>query len=164
MSEESLHMSVPLDSDGFLRRECPACEREFKWLPTPSDAAVADTDSGEAIRPYTCPYCGIQAPADSWATKAQVELAQSIVMRELVDPQLNELGRQLERMNRETGGLITLSAQVEHDQPTSDPTLTESDDMRRIDFECHPGEPLKIAEDWHDDVFCLVCGTAATVS
>lgn len=27
-------MSDPLDSDGFLRRECPTCEREFKWLPS----------------------------------------------------------------------------------------------------------------------------------
>ena len=25
-------MEIPLDSDGFLRRECPTCEREFKWL------------------------------------------------------------------------------------------------------------------------------------
>ena len=25
-------VSLPLDSDGFLRRECPTCEREYKWF------------------------------------------------------------------------------------------------------------------------------------
>jgi hypothetical protein len=164
MSEESLKMSVPLDGDGFLRRECPTCEREFKWLPSAPGEAVEDANSGTDTPSYTCPYCGIQAPAGSWATKAQVELAQSIVMREVVGPQLEEFGRELERMNRETGGLITFSAQVEHDQPITDPTLTESDDMRRVDFTCHPGEPIKVLEDWQGDVFCLVCGTAMTVS
>lgn len=164
MSEESLQMSVPLDRDGFLRRECPTCEREFKWLPSATDDAAAPADSGEDSPSYTCPYCGIQAPAGSWATKAQVELAQSIVMREVVGPQLGEFGRELERMNRQTGGLVTFSAELKHDEPTSDPTLTESDDMRRVDFACHPGEPLKILEDWQGGVYCLVCGTAATLS
>lgn len=164
MSEESLHMSVPLDSDGFLRRECPTCEREFKWLPSSPSDAVDDADSGEDSSPYTCPYCGIQAPAGSWATKTQVELAQSIVMREVVGPKLSEFGRELERMSRQTGGLLKFSARVERDQPTTDPTLTESDDMRRVEFDCHPAEPLKILEDWRGDVLCLVCGTPATVA
>src|SRR6266545_7801618 len=114
MSEESLQMSVPLDGDGFLRRECPTCEREFKWLPSAPDDTAARADSGEDSPAYRCPYCGIQAPAGSWATKAQVELAQSIVMREIVGPQLEQFGRDLKRLNRETGGLITFSAEVEH--------------------------------------------------
>jgi len=164
MSEESLKISVPLDSDGFLRRECPTCETEFKWLPSVDEAAAHTDSEEESPSSYTCPYCGIQAPAGSWATKAQVELAQSVVMREIVGPQLEEFGRELNRLNRETGGLITFSAQVEHDQPTTDPTLTEADDMRRVDFACHPDEPIKILEDWQGDVYCLVCGTAPTVS
>jgi DNA-directed RNA polymerase subunit RPC12/RpoP len=159
MSEESLRMSVPLDADGFLRRECPTCEREFKWLPSPSGDGENAADA-ESL-PYTCPYCGIRAPAESWATKAQVALAQSIVMREIVGPQLEELGRQLERTSRQTGGLISFSAHVQRDEPTADPTLTESDDMRRVDFPCHPAEPIKVLEDWAGDVLCLVCGAPA---
>jgi hypothetical protein len=31
--------------------------------------------------------------------------------------------------------------------------LTESEDMRRVDFGCHPGEPLKILEGWQGDAF-----------
>lgn len=30
-------ISMPLDSDGFLHRECPHCSREFKWLHAESD-------------------------------------------------------------------------------------------------------------------------------
>lgn len=64
MSDEvQLSMSLPLDGDGFLRRECPTCEREFKWLPSPdqleegngeSRAAATDAEPPEA---YYCPYC-----------------------------------------------------------------------------------------------------------
>jgi hypothetical protein len=32
MGDVSIPMSLPLDGDGFLRRECPKCERQFKWL------------------------------------------------------------------------------------------------------------------------------------
>lgn len=173
MSGESLHttrMTVPLDPDGFLRRECPTCEREFKWLPSSARESVASPSSlgepasSEEGPPYTCPYCGIQAPAGSWATKAQVELAHSILMREVVGPRLEEFGRELERMNRQTGGLISFKASLRHDDQAADPTLTESGDMRRVDFACHPGEPVKILEDWHGEVFCLVCSTPTTVS
>ena len=40
-------MSSPLDSDGFLYRECPICEREFKWLHTPE----GDRDWRDPFRP-----------------------------------------------------------------------------------------------------------------
>lgn len=160
MDEQSLSMTVPLDNDGFLRRACANCEREFKWLP--SDDASAESagspDSGEAVI-YTCPYCGIQAPASEWATPAQMQLAQAIVMREVVGPQLDEFARDLERTSRRSGGLIKFTARVERDDEKPQPTLTETNDMRRVEFPCHPDEPLKILDDWRGDAFCLVCGT-----
>ncbi len=63
--EVTLGMSIPLHSDGFLRRECPTCEREFKWLPNTNDED--DADDGEPLPSgcYLCPYCGVQAPADA---------------------------------------------------------------------------------------------------
>ncbi len=30
--------------------------------------------------------------------------------------------------------------------------------MMRVDFPCHPEEPLKVSEDWDGDVACLLCG------
>jgi hypothetical protein len=67
-------------------------------------------------------------------------LAEHIVQVEVVDPMLRKF----------TGGI---SAQAEDPEP-----LTEDDDMRRIDFACHPSEPLKLLDDWRQPVHCLVCG------
>lgn len=134
-------MAIPVDSDGFLRRECPTCEREFKWLSSPSEDAEEDA-ADAADGGYFCPYCGLQAPADAWFTKAQLELAEQIVQVEVVDPMLRK---------------FTGSSSGQAGEPTP---LTEDNDMRRIDFNCHPSEPLKVADDWSQPVRCLICGQA----
>jgi hypothetical protein len=135
--EIALSMAIPVDSDGFLRRECPTCEREFKWLPSPAEEGqAADAADGG----YFCPYCGVQAPTDAWFTKAQLELAERIVEVEVVEPMLRKFaGRP--------------SGRAEEPKP-----LTEDDDMRRVDFTCHSSEPLKILDDWDRPVRCLTCG------
>lgn len=151
--EVTLEMSLPLDSEGFLRRECPTCERQFKWLTNSddeADSAVPD-DAG-----YFCPYCGVQASADSWLTQAQVDLAQNIVQRQLLGPMLKDFGRSLDRSGRRSGGLVRVS--MEYDEPDELDPLTEADDMRRVDFACHPGEPVKVLDDWDRALRCLVCG------
>ena len=33
MSTRNIAITLPVDKDGFLRRECPSCKRQFKWLP-----------------------------------------------------------------------------------------------------------------------------------
>lgn len=152
--EVTLGMSVPLDSDGFLRRECPTCEREFKWLPSGED----DSEDASPLPDggYFCPYCGIQAPAGHWLTKAQAELAQNIVATEVLGPMLKDFNRDLRNIGRRSGGLISVSA--EYDGPDPMEPLTEADDMKRVDSECHPSEPLKVLEEWAGPVHCLVCG------
>lgn len=156
MSEDevTLDMSLPLDSDGFLRRECPTCEREFKWLPS-SDNEEADVAVPEDAG-YFCPYCGVQAPVDSWLTQTQTDLAQNIIQRQLLGPMLKDLGKDMDRIGRNSGGLITVS--MEYDEPRELDPLTEADDMRRVDFACHPGEPVKVLNNWDRAVRCLVCG------
>jgi len=64
-NEDSVTMSIslPVDSDGFLRRACKACSREFKWLHS--------RDVEEAANPCHCPYCG--QPGDDWTTDEQYE-------------------------------------------------------------------------------------------
>jgi hypothetical protein len=132
----SFEMTIPLDTDGFLRRECPTCEREFKWRLTDREAEeqVEPADDGG----YFCPYCGIQAPADSWLTSAQIALAQNIVELEFIAPMVSKLGT--------------------YQGPRKLDPLTEADDMILIAFSCHPSEPLKILDDWHKQVYCLICG------
>jgi uncharacterized Zn finger protein (UPF0148 family) len=152
--EVILSMTIPVDSDGFLRRECPTCEREFKWLATPPDQAE-DTESPQHGG-YYCPYCGVQAETGSWLTKAQAELAQNVAMREVVDPMLKKLGDDLKKMSSRSGGLVS----VEWKQPSTPEIapLTEADDMVRVDFSCHPTEPVKIMETWSEKPYCLICG------
>jgi hypothetical protein len=167
MSDEvQLSMSLPLDSDGFLRRECPTCEREFKWLPSPdpeSDEgdAVGTTEATEAPDGYYCPYCAVTAPPDAWLTNAQVAAAEELVQRELVDPELHTLKREIDRLNRRSGGLIDIDVRLERDEPEPAPELDEPDDMRRVDFSCHPPEPVKVLDDWESPVHCLICGEPA---
>ena len=133
----SFGMTIPLDSDGFLRRQCPTCEREFKWRPTTGEGG----EEGEPARDdgCFCPYCGVQAPADAWLTEAQRALAENIIATEVIGPMVSKLGT--------------------YRGPEKLDPLTEVDDMTRIDFPCHPSEPLKVQGDWRKALCCLICGT-----
>jgi hypothetical protein len=55
MNDMSRLVSLPLDEDGCLRRECPVCERQFKWWPTPDHKVDAEEMRGE-IEAYICPH------------------------------------------------------------------------------------------------------------
>jgi hypothetical protein len=159
MSDEvSIPMSLPLDEDGFLRRECPTCEREFKCIVSEDDQDVTPS-SPEG---YYCPYCAVQAPAGSWWTKPQVEAAQALAYREIVAPELKELKRTVEGMNR-SGGLIGISAKLNISDEPEEPTMDEvgPDGMRRTDFTCHPNDPVKALESWERPVHCMICGEVA---
>ena len=153
--EVTLEMSMPLDADGFLRRECPTCEREFKWLHTSEEETNAQPTVVEGG--YFCPYCGVQAPTDAWLTKPQAELARNIVARQVVGPMLKDFSDGLKGLGRSSGGMI--SATVDYDEPDALDPLTEADDMTRVDFACHPSEPVKVLDDWQTAVRCLICGT-----
>lgn len=146
-----LGMTMPLDSDGFLRRECPTCEREFKWLHgSEDDEEVTPVPDGG----YFCPYCGVQSPPNSWFTQAQSALAHNTVATEVVGPLVEKFGRNVGRRSR---GPINVS--VKFDSPEKLDPLTEVDDMKRVEFPCHPREPVKVLDDWVKAVYCLVCGT-----
>lgn len=143
-------ISMPLDTDGFLRRECPSCEREFKWFHSEDGDAAATDPSG-----YYCPYCGVQA-TDGWLTKAQVEVAQATVMKDVMGPMLDDFGKS---MRSSSSSMFRI--EVKTDPIPDPPELTEDDDMRRVEFPCHPTEPLKVLDDWRGTVHCLICGTSA---
>jgi hypothetical protein len=151
--EVTLEMSIPLDSNGFLRRECPTCVREFKWLHTPQEEGNA---APVAEGGYYCPYCGVQAEAGTWLTQAQADLAQNMVAAKVVGPMLEKLGDGFKSVGRQSGGFI--KAELEYDPPEELDPLTEIDDMIRDDFECHPTEPVKVLDDSDKSVHCLICG------
>lgn len=43
------------------------------------------------------------------------------------------------------------------------PLPVDVGDMTRVDFVCHPDEPVKVYDDWADNqsVYCIVCGEAS---
>ena len=79
--DDSINISVaiPTDDDGFFRRECPRCEREFKQFNHPNEEDQTHADQ------YFCPLCGEPSGPDAWWTPAQLEYAQASAMPAIDD-------------------------------------------------------------------------------
>jgi hypothetical protein len=151
MSKISIEMKISLDKEGFLRRECPNCERQFKKRNANSDDNTTDNTS---IESYYCPYCHEPAPLNAWWTKEQLEYAQQLAYKEVLEPELRNLQRQIESLN----GSSFVHTDVKLSSPPEPNLLSEPNDMVRVEFPCHPEEPLKIDEAWDQDIACLICG------
>jgi hypothetical protein len=144
-----LKMSLPLDSDNFLRRQCSHCERQFKWLPNSAEQTTPSPSH------YKCPYGHQAAPKDEWWTHEQLAYVKELATQKIVGPMLNTFQNDLERLNH-PGSLIKVNVSVSNSREPA--PLTEKDDMRRVDFSCHPNEPLKVLDEWKEPVGCLICG------
>ena len=148
--DKQISISISLDSDGFVRRACPTCDCEFKWLYTDNESEATEPDD----RGFHCPYCDVQAQPDQWFTEAQVEYIQQVGLGQVAE----EMDKRLSRFNRSGSALRYTPG----DRPVAPPEPPpEPNDMRRIEFECHPKDPLKVAEDWAEPVHCLICGATA---
>jgi len=151
-NEQEISVGIPLDGDGFVLRECPACEREFRWH------VSADEDEGlpAPADGYSCPYCKKQAPPDSWFTKAQADFLTATALHEMVGPQLDEM---LGGLASDSGLLrVEVTSSVAGEKP---PPLDENFDAetRRVEFSCHPTEPVKVDRDWQGPVYCVICSS-----
>lgn len=145
----SYSMMLPLD-DGFLRRECPSCERQFKWHHGPTDNRPEDAADPDV---YWCPYCGETAPPDRWWTKEQLEFATATA----AGPVVNDIAEEFDRsMGRQPNTFIRVS--MTRDDPEPPTALHEPPDMVTVQSPCHPWEPIKIAKDWSSPITCLCCG------
>lgn len=145
----STSISVPLDSDGFMRRECPNCEQQFKWRPSQGD----DPDSLETVDQYYCPMCGQAAGLDSWWTPEQLEHAEEAIMPEAMRQIQDALGN-ASRGNKH----VKFKASSDlGDMPVPE-VLHEPDDMVIVEPPCHPQEPVKVPDDVQPPFHCLVCG------
>lgn len=126
MSEIRLNLSFPLDDDGFFRRECPLCCREFKilleqqeltdlaqegigsYMLQESNETDAE-DSEEQEDEFTCPYCGQRATRDSWWTQEQLAYVRVVGQNILAQMVNEQLIRPLKRMSsRHKSGPISL--------------------------------------------------------
>lgn len=97
MGDLNVSVTIPLDENGMMGRECLECEQYFKLKP----GTGLETDHCH------CPYCDYEGNADTFWTQAQLEYARSIAMQQafnkIVKPQLDKLTnsfKQLERNSR----------------------------------------------------------------
>lgn len=146
-----MSISIPLDKDGFVRRECPACEREFKWLHTEG--------SGESPDEFSCPYCSVTAAPDQWFTKPQAAYISEAAARELIDPMLDDFERSVKR-NNSPGSFVQIDVQRTRGPPPM--ALTEPNDMRIATPPCHPHEPIKVDSPPSSRLNCVICGAPFT--
>ena len=147
---------IPLDSDGFLRRECPSCLRQFKWHSGPASEEAEHAPSPSA---YFCPYCGVSASLDSWWTQEQLDYARAYAAPEIMDAAVEELRRALKQPR---GSFIQIDV-PDADVPDRPAPMTELDDMEVIVAPCHSYEPVKVADAQEGPFHCLVCGAPFAV-
>lgn len=151
-------MEVPLDPDGYLRRQCPTCNREFKWFNGKTEQTPDDWQDPEE---YFCPYCGVPSGTDSWSTDAQNSYIMQVVgihAEELIRDELEGMARGINRQ----GGLLRMSVSGDH-SPELPAPLSEPNDMMAVASPCHPFEPVKVADGWIEPLHCLICGSLFVV-
>lgn len=145
-----ISISLPLDSDGFLRRECPHCEREFKWHDGPTAKRPDDWIDPPV---YWCPLCGEQAEADRFHTPAQVEYIEQAIAGYALEAAADELDRALR-------GLKAMSFKRNFRGSPDDPLpMIEPNDMFAVQSPCHPWEPVKVSPQARSPFYCLACGS-----
>jgi len=180
MSIISFSIGLPLDSDQFLRRECPLCFRQFKIETTEADrqsliereleayllheglevraenagAAEADEDEGE----LWCPCCGQTAPRDQWWTQEQIayihvfgyNIMAQIINEKLIRPMKREFSGR-------RSGFVSIKfegKEMEYQEPWISP---EPDDMTVHALPCC-GLRVKLDDDWSQPAYCYQCG------
>src|SRR5262249_43361742 len=124
------------------RRQCPTCDKQFKWFQGPfnEEAAAAPNQSV-----YFCPLCGASAEVGAWWTHDQIEYAQNSAMPEVL--------RQLEHEIPEFAVEL----------PALPPEMVEPNDMQVVAPPCHGYEPVKVPDGHTGLLYCLVCGATYAV-
>lgn len=136
-------ITLPLDHDGFLRRECPRAE------------------SAEAPTSYFCPLCGEPAGTESWYTQEQLDYIRGVSIAAATRSMNQELGQAFRSLKNNKS--LTVRQTGEFNVPDEPMPLTDADDMTTITSPCHPYEPVKVPETQASPFHCLVCGAPYAV-
>lgn len=176
MSEIRTNLPFPLDDDGFFRRECPFCRKEFKFLLEKEELTdlaqkgidsfmieakeeTIDLDESELSEAeFTCSYCGQKAPSDRWWTQEQL-IYVSIVTKNIIAKMINEnFIRPLKRnFQKPSSSMVSIRFEgkgMEQQEPWISP---EVNDMEIFDLPCCKRK-IKIEDNWIDVVYCFFCG------
>lgn len=158
-------VELPRDASGFVRRQCPQCQRVFKTRPGPVDASVMHRrlaslfpfenahESFDFVPEWTCLYCGHRAAADEWLTREQHEFIEQLAKawaNHVRYEQLAYVSRTLAQNPRPT--FIAVAP-----EPVPDTMRPEPDDLRPLFLVCC-GEEVKALWDWDAAMHCPRCG------
>jgi hypothetical protein len=158
-------LELPLDPEGFSRRECPRCGAQFEVRWGAREAAVLacamarrvavdPTEAGTAPIRF-CPYCASPAPADRFFTPD---------VQRLLDAQ----ARHLEDEVRWHRLRLRPAWTGEPAHPGPSPIApahgfaarpSPDDELRRIALPCC-GEDQKVSGAWFGPIRCHLCGIA----
>ena len=167
MSDIQVPISLPLDKDKYLRRQCPLCSRQFKIRVEDSElesmyrqfakgflsAENQEEDSEDRDECY-CPYCGQVSSADSWWTDEQSKFINDHVEDVFAEIVNEQLLKPLGRSARRSKFLEVKTTPLKKKTPWMSP---EPDDMRDFKLLCCK-RGLKVLEDWKDSICCYYCG------
>jgi hypothetical protein len=149
---DDVQVPIPADEDGFVRRECPNCKRQFKWHDGPANE---EAGSEPAPPSYYCPLCGGPALVDEWFTEEQIDHVGATAMPTLV----REFQREMKDAFRSSSRRSGIRFQVDNGDVLDVPAaLIEPNDMQIVASPCHPYEPVKVPDGMAGPFHCLICG------
>ena len=173
MSNIEFRVSIPLDDDHFLRRECPLCNREFKVLVPEEDIEdmisrrikifmieenidIQDEEEQKEDIELICPYCGQRSDINEWWTKEQLEYMYVFVhnyVADIANKTINNLENMSKNMN---SGLISMRIEGQRMSKKEPWISSEINDMKFHELPCC-NTHIKIIEDWDDSIYCHYC-------
>ncbi len=139
--------SFPTDEDGFLRRECPYCKRQFKIYKDDYESLQDESD-------YYCPYCGQMADKGKWWTQDQIDYIDKIT-RNFATGVLNK--EFILPMKKKFSNSKVIKFEGKELKKSNEIIQPEPNDMKFYNLKCC-GKKLKIQEDWGTKICCYYCG------
>lgn len=174
-------ISFSTDRDGFWRRTCPSCSRDFKTdygeinltsVLAPQfrrmeceigvSLALEETEETSGMQ-FACPYCGHESPHGEMLTSEAIQYMHRFLIREIAIPKFNQaISRGLSSGNgsrKKSGGIFSIS--LEHHRslrPCRPIHGPEPPDMKIVEFLCCERK-AKIAKRWYSLEKCIYCQT-----
>lgn len=143
--------TLSADAQGYVRRRCDACRREF--------AARLGPESGADW--YWCPYCGSRQSWDRWFTptqRAAIEDGLAEAALEIVSEQIDDA---LADLTSASDGILAFHASGHH-YPTRQCPVEATNDLVERPAPCHLEVGLKLDPSWTTAPHCHLCGARAS--
>ena len=179
MSIIEIDIDLPLDEQGFLRRECPLCNRQYKIFKSEEERenlireivnynlaernATTDNDSSDNIEYLYCPYCLQKAPKEQWWTQEQLSYIRMYVdniVVKMINDTMDNIARNVNRLNSPYVRMKKPHKKRLQTEPWIPP---EINDMTVVELPCC-NTKMKIIEEWRDNIACYICGFVHKIS